>query len=174
MAKYTELFGEYLEGGGELPASFDEIEGFADKFKQYYCDKEIGFETEELFAIKLNIMAEIVIPEYKRRIDLLTLKWTGANNPTKIYYENVVTSNNFGNRKSRRYDLPFESAPNVTPAEASEEDARQDDGESTTSKSDTGATSDEYIRMLEFLNRGVKLIILDLLKEFKNCFMGVY
>lgn len=43
MAKYTELFAEYLEGGGSLPAAFAEIVGFEDLFVARYCDKEIGF-----------------------------------------------------------------------------------------------------------------------------------
>ena len=30
MAKYTELFSEYLERGGQLPASFALIDGFED------------------------------------------------------------------------------------------------------------------------------------------------
>ena len=36
MAKYTELFAEYLERGGTLPASFSLIEGFEEIFKKHY------------------------------------------------------------------------------------------------------------------------------------------
>ena len=42
MAKYTELFAEYLESGGELPAAFDEIYGFKDLFIGHFFDKENG------------------------------------------------------------------------------------------------------------------------------------
>ena len=64
MAKYTELFAEYLESGGELPAAFDEIVGFKDLFIGHFIDKEIGFETEVLFAIKLETNANLVIGVY--------------------------------------------------------------------------------------------------------------
>ena len=49
MAKYTTLLAEYLERGGQLPASFALIDGFEDLFKKHYCDKELGFETDLLF-----------------------------------------------------------------------------------------------------------------------------
>lgn len=58
MAKYTELFSEYLEGGGELPAAFSQIDGFEDLFIGHFIDKEIGFETEVLFTIKLETKAK--------------------------------------------------------------------------------------------------------------------
>ena len=74
MAKYTELFAEYLESGGELPAAFDEIVGFKDLFIGNFIDKEIGFETEVLFAIKLETKANIVIPVYAERITALESK----------------------------------------------------------------------------------------------------
>lgn len=83
MAKYTELFSEYLENGGELPAVFDQISGFTELFIGEYCDREIGFETPILFSIKLTARANVVIPPYKARIDELDALLSDLSNPTK-------------------------------------------------------------------------------------------
>ena len=45
MAKYTELFAEYLESGGELPTAFDTINGFKDLFVGHFIDKDEKDET---------------------------------------------------------------------------------------------------------------------------------
>lgn len=71
MAKYTELLSEYLASGGELPAAFAQIEGFEDLFVAEYIDREIGYETPELFKIKLELLANLVIPPYLARITAL-------------------------------------------------------------------------------------------------------
>lgn len=71
MARYTELFAEWLQDGGELPAVFDQIEGFADLFVGHFCDSEIGVETPELFGVKLEARANLVVPEYAEHITAL-------------------------------------------------------------------------------------------------------
>lgn len=68
MALYTELLSEYLENGGELPAAFENIDGFTDLFKMRFYDREIGFETEELFQIKLELKADIYMPLYVKQL----------------------------------------------------------------------------------------------------------
>ena len=70
MAKYTEQFGEWLKNHS-LPVIFDEIENLKDLFILKYIDCEIGYETEWLFEQKLILKANIVIPEYKDRIQAL-------------------------------------------------------------------------------------------------------
>ena len=67
MAKYTETLAEYIEGGGVLPSSsFALIEDFEDLFKERYCGSELGFETELLFAMKLDYKARAVMPVYAK------------------------------------------------------------------------------------------------------------
>ena len=66
MAKYTTLLAEYLERGGQLPASFALIDGFEDLFKKHYCDKELGFETDLLFFMKVDELADIYLPLTKQ------------------------------------------------------------------------------------------------------------
>ena len=65
MAKYTMTLAEYMARGGALPSSLDLIEGFREHFIGRYFDKEIGFETDALFSLKLEALANLVIPSYK-------------------------------------------------------------------------------------------------------------
>ena len=173
MAKYTELFVEYLAGGGALPSAFNQIEGFEDLFKGYYADKEIGFETEELFAIKLETYANIFIPIYKQRIDDLAVAITGARNPTKTFYENYNAYINAGKQKGTQTELPYDSTT-AEPTTVTESDAYQNAENKTTTRTESGATVNEAYYKIERLNSEVKPLILKLLKEFAPCFMGIY
>ena len=83
MAKYTETLGEYLNNGNDLPTIFSSITDFSDLFTLNYIEREIGFETEELFALKLEGRANIVIPFYKNKIDNLTATLSRITNPTR-------------------------------------------------------------------------------------------
>ena len=97
--KYTELFTEYIanNGGAEnaLPSLFDkvpnitidsEVTTFKDAFILNFCDREIGFETEELFALKLESRAKLVLPFYINKlkqleiIDYINAKRTESEN----------------------------------------------------------------------------------------------
>ena len=82
---HTELFTQYIanNGGAEnaLPSLFDkvpniaiddEITTFKDAFILNFCDREIGFETEELFALKLESRAKLVLPFYISKLKQLT------------------------------------------------------------------------------------------------------
>lgn len=81
----TELFTQYIENNGgadsALPTLFDkipsitiddEVTKFKDAFVLNFCDREIGFETEALFALKLEGRAKLVIPRYVRKLDELS------------------------------------------------------------------------------------------------------
>ena len=97
--KNTELFTEYIKnnGGAEnaLPSLFDkvpnlttdgEVTTFKDAFILNFCDREIGFETEELFALKLESRAKLVLPFYINKlkqlesIDYINAKRTETEN----------------------------------------------------------------------------------------------
>lgn len=173
MAKYTELLSEYLNNGGQLPSSFDEIEGFEDLFVAYYCDKEIGFETEELFEIKLETYATIYIPVYKEKLEAITSAITGAITPIKTHYEHYNTTINAGKQKGYTTDLPT-NALTATPNSISESDAYTNTDERETTTEESGVTVDEGWKMVDKLNEKVTPLILTLLKEFKPCFMQIY
>ena len=82
--KYTELFTEYIANNGgaanAIPSLFDkvpnlttdgEVTTFKDAFILNFCDREIGFETEELFALKLESCAKLVLPFYINKLKQL-------------------------------------------------------------------------------------------------------
>lgn len=81
---HTELLTQYIanSGGAEnaLPSLFakvpnitidDEVTTFKDAFILNFCDREIGFETEELFALKLESRAKLVLPFYINKLKQL-------------------------------------------------------------------------------------------------------
>lgn len=82
----TELFTQYIENNGgadsALPSLFKkipsittdgEVTTFQDAFVLNFCDREIGFETEALFALKLEGRAKLVIPRYVRKLEELSM-----------------------------------------------------------------------------------------------------
>ena len=81
---HTELFTQYIASNGgadsALPSLFDkipsitiddEVTTFKDAFVLNFCDREIGFETEALFALKLEGRAKLIIPRYVRKLEEL-------------------------------------------------------------------------------------------------------
>ena len=172
-AKYTELLADYLASGGQLPDVFDTIEGFEDLFVAYYCDKEIGFETEELFNTKLELYANIYVPKYAERITALAAAWTNAANPTKVHYERYDTTVNAGAQRAQTTDLPFDSTTAV-PSSITASDAYINTDARITNREESGVTVDEAYRVIDRLNEQIEPIVVKLLNAFKNCFMGVY
>lgn len=172
MAKYTELFSEYLEGGGELPSSFSLIENFDNLFKLRFYDHEIGFETETLFSMKLELTASIMIPLYKERIDMLAEAITGAKNPTRTFYEKYNTTINAGEQRGQTTELPIDSMT-AEPNSISHSDAYTNTDERITNREE-GASINEKYYIVDKLNEKVKSLINNLLDEFNNCFMRIY
>lgn len=81
---HTELLTQYIANNGgadkALPSLFDkvpniivddEVTTFKDAFILNFCDREIGFETEELFALKLESRAKLVLPFYIEKLKQL-------------------------------------------------------------------------------------------------------
>ena len=173
MAKYTMLLAEYLAKGGALPSSFSLIQGFEDLFVAQYCDKEIGFETDELFFIKLDLKASLVMQTYKDKIDARALYWAKVPNPTKVHYELATTNYDMGKQKIKTTELPFDSAT-AEPNMINENDAYHNEDEREVRHEDNGETLDEVIRMLDYLNKEVNTLVQKCLDAFKPLFMGVY
>ena len=173
MAKYTMTLAEYLARGGALPSSFALIDGFENHFIGRYCDKEIGFETDALFSIKLEAKANLVMQAYKDRIDARTLYWAKVPNPTKVHYELTTTNYDMGKQKIKTTELPFDSAE-AEPNLINENDAYHNKDEREARHEDNGETLDEVMRMLDFLNKDVTTLIEKCLNEFETLFMKVY
>lgn len=177
MAKYTELFAEYVEGGGALPSSsFALIPNFEDLFKEKYCGSEIGFETEALFAVKLDMKARIIMPEYAARYDAIEAAIAKLKAPVKQRSE----KRGYGKQHSetendgKSTDLPFD-AETALPSSTShmEGSADVDYHEDNLTYTDY-VTIDENLRIIESLDSDRKGIIERCLDEFKPLFMGVY
>lgn len=168
MSKYTETLVEFLEGGGVLPAAFAEIVGFEDLFVARYCDKEIGFETEALFQIKLEERAAIIIPAYVKRIQATEAAWLTVTDPTR----KQTRTFNSGEKRSSSSSLPLNSLT-AQPSQTAKADSFTD----TDTTTFEGITPDEAIRRAEYFQKldGTAWILLDAcLREFENLFMKVY
>ena len=191
MAKYTMLLAEYLERGGQLPASFSLINGFEDLFKKHYCDKEIGFETELLFFMKLDEKADLYMQLYADKIQRLATAWHVFDAPVKTRYVLDDRKYNAGARKqtfnggaqhAETTELPFDSEsaePNVLSdnnayENTTDDDAYEDNERKETTIEESGEDHDEAVRSIEFLNTKVYSLLNELLLVFKPCFMGVY
>jgi len=173
MAKYTETLAEYLDKGGSLPTSFALITGFEDLFKHYYCDKEIGFETELLFFMKLDMYAELNMQRYKDRIDQASTILTEFEDPTK-YISDVQTDElDAGAQEGTTTELPFDSVT-ADPAVINKTNAYRNVATKRYSRTEHGATDDEAMRRVEFIHKRIEDIKLQLLEEFKPCFMQIY
>lgn len=164
MAKYTELLVDYLDGNS-LPVEFATIEGFEDMFIGRFCDREIGFETEALFKIKVQNVTDIYFNLYKERITDLASAITKAKTPLRITY----TQQDLGKTKGKLTDLPIDSdeaeAKTITETDASK---------NTTSKEVSGVNTYEAIKLIDYLNKSVKCIVNDLLDKYETCFMGIF
>lgn len=201
MAKYTELFSEYLEDGGELPAVFDTIPGFKELFIGEFLDREIGFETPTLFTVKLETRAKLIIPAYAARIQELEEVLNNLNNPTKKRvktgsitrnygadnYTDTRTLNN-GARTQTTKDTPFTNIGTDGISQIVENKGFEDkdtfkheatdheDTETYNSVTDeeSGYTPSEAEALFTALENEVFIIKRELLKEFNTLFMVVY
>ena len=171
MSIYTETFAEWLNGGGELPAEFGTIEGFDDLFTGAYCDKEIGFETPDLFQIKLNTRAALVIPAYAKRISDLQAAVTAAENPTRT----EKTTFEEGEYNNKTYEQPINAdaggpTDQTVPSQVFNHSSEND----ITTREYSGYSPDEIMHRIEYLTSEVKILMRALLEEFADLFMGVY
>ena len=178
MAKYTETFAEYVEGGGALPSSsFALIDDFEDLFKERFCGSEIGFETEALFAIKLDYKARAVMPVYAERLAIASEQILGLKtSPQKWRYE----TRNYGKQHSEsknngsNTDLPFDEDESL-PSSLSNMDGSVDaDAHTDSVDVKEGLSVDERLRLIEAFNKKAFVIVEACLDEFKPLFMGVY
>lgn len=173
MAKYTMLLTEYLERGGQLPASFDSIEGFKDLFIRHFCDKELGFETPYLFEIKLQEKADLYINYYADKISKMASAWLKFDEPAKVHYTKENRKLNAGAQHGSTTELPI-NAVSATPSIKNDADAYENTENRGMEVKEQGETYDEIENAIEFLNRDIQPLLLKLLNEFGPCFMQVY
>lgn len=162
MAKYTETFMDWLSNGNEYPSSFDAdaFPNLKDRFFARYCDKEIGYETEELFRIKFTAVADSKIPLYVASVKALEVSDAKIADPIK----KTKTTN--GVTKVKTTELPFDSS---TSSPSSIIDSDENIIENETS----GFAYNEAIALSEW-NERIRDMEEKLLDEFNNLFMKVY
>lgn len=165
MAKYTELFSDFLARGNTLPAAFNQIPTFGDLFSQFYADYEIGFETEELFALKLNVYANIYIPAYADRITKVTSLMAGLMNPEKVR----ETVHSLGESETLQWVLPY-NVDSGTPSGRT----RSPETTNTDTLTETGYTPDELLQIYEALRVVDYNLQRALLNEFRPLFMMIF
>lgn len=201
MAKYTETLADYLAGGRDLPAEFALIEGFDKLFVGKYVDHELGFETEDLFEIKLELKAALVIPIYKERLDQLNAAIARESNAAKTVAEmgsdtaqkasQRATSDqvNAGEQNGSVTELPiyadvsgYEAEPNrtqhtdafINSSTHNESENDSDNRSHQYTRTESGLSLYEAYEIVRSLERDVFNLKSMLLNEFAGLFMGVY
>lgn len=170
MAFYTETLREYINNGNQLPESFNLISqtgyDFNTIFFEHFADREIGFETEELFALKVKKVADLYIPDYVKIIEnyesiIAALKANSKKSESITENEKITT---------RQFDLPVAGVTDgINPSGIGETDPTR---AKTTTTSDE--SPDELTRKVDWLLGQEKNALMDLLERFERCFMQVF
>lgn len=200
MAKYTELLAEYLKDGGTLPAVFEDIDGLKELFVGKYIEREIGFETPELFQIKLEYKANLLVPVYKKRMSELTAAYDAMANPIKKRIRTGTLQRQYGERsntnavrpntvKITQTDFPTGAAvdSNRVPTHLTQTDNPLTETVNTAQEytdnenyqditdSEEGASLSEALQRLQLAERAeLKNLMEELLNEFNPLFMGIW
>ncbi len=175
MAKYTTSYADYVRKGGEIPASFGLIEGFEEKFLERYADRELGFETADIFAYKLQLKADLWMADYAERIakqDELLAK--AMAEMTKTSTENRTNESVIGAQRSTTTNLPF-NATEAEPNQVNNADASTNSGTDTTTRTETDymGGGEIYSRLSLLVEKKANLTN-ELLNKFETLFMGIY
>lgn len=173
MANYTELYIDYVKNGHNAPSSFSLIQGFEDLFLQKFCDREIGYETEALFEIKLDAKAKMVMQDYADRISKLASAWAKFDTPAKTIYESSQDTSNMGEQVTNVRELPFNSMQSE-PTTITESEPTINSSSRTFQRSENGYSATENLQALQMLNGQVAHILEKCLAEFEGLFMKVY
>lgn len=173
MARYTMLFKDFIEAGGQYPACFAEIEGLQDAFYGRYCVSEIGFETPSIFQIRLEAKANELVPFYKEKMTLASAQYVGLLTPSKLEtitheYGQAHTATN-----GESMDLPTDAETFTDPTTKTATDTTTDE-RTDTDTHETGLSATERLEVIERLNEIKKPIMTELLNQFQSLFMGVY
>lgn len=188
-ANYTEFLRDYLKDN-ELPASLHDADtafnlDFLETFKNYFYMREIGFYSEEMFAQKLNVQIDIMLPYYIEK----------ANNLKNIFnqiFENgfsITQTNNLTNEiindisQDTRidYNTPAGAQEKALPISAmagGSENTNTHNGKTT----NTGSVTTLYsknprynsIDALKAFQEDYKNIVRECLKSFDCLFMQIY
>ena len=196
--KYTELFTEYIKnnGGAEnaLPSLFDKVPSitidgevitFKDAFILNFCDREIGFEIEELFALKLESRAKLVLPFYINKlkqlagIDYINAKRTESE--TRAITGNITDSGKDTNTRFKGENPLIDTDLTFNAKAVSEQEKNEVGyGKNTNSTGNENVTrefTDSGIEARDLYERVLKdtmNVWYEIFKKFDNLFMQVW
>ena len=170
MAFYTETLREYINHGNELPESFGLIAqtgyDFNTIFFEHFADREIGFETEELFALKVKKVADVWIPQYVKIIR----NYDSTLEAIKANVTKTTVTENLGETTDKSYDLPTaDDVSGITPTGVAK--SLPIANETVTS---VGQTPSELEKKVNWFTKRKDNAITSLLSKFENCFMQVF
>lgn len=203
---HTELFTEWIANNGgadnALPALFAQVPDitagtetikFSDTFILHFCDKEIGFETEALFALKLEARARLILPPFIEKINTLSkisidtagekeeIVHSGTDKMTENVNRTTTTEN-----LSTNYNLPDSGATGEEPIPPYASDQNKNRGTITESgtpsntttygkKIITSRTSSKLdtLALIDQIQRDMFNMWEEIFKRFDCLFMGV-
>lgn len=193
MAKYTLLFKDFEDAGGELPASFALLEGlfptsFIAVFNARNAYKEIGAETIAEFENRLDAKALEIYPRIKALVDAQTAGVKGRNRKETTIQELTQTlDGTFDKGQITRISRNLAHAPITEPLNntdvvdgmSQDETSGQDLNHSESTNA--GTITREYeennvdtsLAWADFVDR-FKGIFEECLKAFDVCFLGVW
>lgn len=187
MARYTELFSEWLEAGGVMPAVFDtvQIDGvkLTDIFKSKYADREIGFETPTLFELKLNEYTAVLMPELKDGLEGFKQALKTMWNPNKKHVKTGKIERSYGQSKRNTWDNPTPATGDFTAVDLTDAasqnitiDAERIDLENYASVTDTetGVTVSEGLAVYQALSQPAQSFLQNWLNKFDGLFMQIF
>ena len=196
--KYTELFTEYIKnnGGAEnaLPSLFDkvpsitidgEVTTFKDAFILNFCDREIGFEIEEMFALKLESRAKLVLPFYINKlkqlsgIDYISAKRTESETRaiTGTIIDGVQESNTRLKGENPLIDTDYSFNPKAVTEQERNQSGYSKNTDSTGNENVTREFTDSGIEARDLYERVLKdtmNIWNEIFKKFDSLFMQVW
>ena len=170
MAFYTETLREYINHGNSLPESFGLIAqtgyDFNTIFFEHFADREIGFETEELFALKVKKVADVWVPQYVKIIR----NYDSTLEAIKATITKTTVTENLGETTDKSYDLPTaDDVSAITPTGVAK--SLPVANETVTS---VGQTPSELEKKVNWFTKMKDNAITSLLSKFENCFMQVF
>lgn len=183
---HTELFTEWITNNGgadnALPALFAQVPDitsgtetikFSDTFILHFCDKEIGFETEELFALKLEARARLILPPFIDKINTLSqisidtavekeeITHSGSDKIAENLDRTTTTDN-----LSTNYNLPDSGATGEEPNPSYSSDQNKNHG--TITESGTPSNTTTYGKKITTSRTSSKLDTISLIEQIQN------
>ena len=151
MARYTSYLFEYLNDGFTLPEIFGEVPAvgtktFSELFTSFYKWHEIGYDTEWRFHDELEARANLIVPDYVRRI-------------------NAVAKLNAEIGTDDTEERTTYAAPAGTTT-GNNEQARE--------KITRSETANELLASLDHLSDETRNIYVQLMNAFRTLFLGVW